>query len=113
MQTLLLFYVSLSLVQALIALPLMRDKIKPNPFYGFRVQQTLENPEVWYAVNRHFGNRLFVLALFQIAASVGLYFWPGISLDVYALSVLGVFVVVFGVAFSQSWRYMNALAKKG
>lgn len=112
MQTLLIFYVSLSLLQTLIALPLMRDKIKPNPFYGFRVQQTLEKPEVWYAVNRHFGNRLFVLALFQIAASVGLYFWPGISVDVYALLVLGVFVVIFGVAFSQSWRYMNGLAKK-
>lgn len=112
MKVLLYFYVALSLLQALIALPLMRDKIKPNPFYGFRVQQTLENPEVWYAVNRHFGSRLFVLALFQIAASVGLYFWPGISVDVYALLVLGVFVVIFGVAFSQSWHYMNGLAKK-
>ena len=113
MQTLLLFYVSLSLVQALIALPLMRDKVKPNPFYGFRVQQTLENPGIWYAVNRHFGNRLFALALFQTMTSVGLYFWPGISLDAYTLSVMGVFVVIFGVAFSQSWRYMNALVKKG
>ena len=37
------------------------------------------------------------------------HFIPGISLDVYAYAVLGVWVVVFGVALIASIRYLNSL----
>jgi hypothetical protein len=110
MQTLFWLYLIGGFVLALISLPLIAEKIKPNPFYGFRVPATLENPELWYPVNKYFAKRLLAVALADILASIGFFFWPRISVDAYALSVLGVFVLVFGVAMFQSWKYLKSLA---
>ena len=110
MQSLFWLYLIGGIVLALISLPLIAEKIKPNPFYGFRVPATLNNPDGWYAVNKFFGKRLFAVAIADILASIGFYFWPNISVDAYALSVLGVFVIVFGVAMFQSWKYLKSLS---
>jgi SdpI/YfhL protein family len=109
MQTLLFVYVSGGILLALISLPLIAGKVKPNPWYGFRVPTTLKNPEIWYAVNKHFAQRQLAIALMEIIAAIGVYFWPNISVDAYAFSVLGVFVVVSAIAFTQSWKYMKTL----
>lgn len=107
MFVLLALYAGGSLVLALLSLPLLAGKVKPNPFYGFRVQQTLEDPEVWYATNRYFARYQLAAALVELFAAVGLYFWPGISVDAYALACLGVFVLAFGFGVFKGWRYMK------
>lgn len=109
MQTLLFVYIGGGILLALISLPLIADKVKPNPWYGFRVPTTLKNPEIWYATNKYFAKRQLVVALIEIAAAIGLYFLPNISIDGYAFSVLGVFVVASAIAFTQSWKYMKSL----
>ena len=109
MQTLLFVYVTGGLFLALIAVPLMAGKIKPNPYYGFRVPQTLENPALWYPANKYFARRQFAVGLIFTLASIALYFWPGISVDAYALGSLGVFLVLFIPALVQSWQYMKSL----
>jgi hypothetical protein len=109
MQTLLFIYVGGGLLLALISLPLIAEKVKPNPFYGFRVPQTLENPTLWYATNKYFARRLLAVGIIETIAAFGLYFWPGISVDAYALAVLGVFLVLFIPSFFQGWRYMKTL----
>ncbi|MBI5351993.1 MAG: SdpI family protein [Chloroflexi bacterium] len=109
MQTLFFIYTGGGLVLALISLPLIAGKVKPNPFYGFRVPLTLENPELWYPTNKFFAKRQLIVALVEVAAAIGLYFYPNITIDGYALSVLPVFVVAFAIAFIQSWRYMKSL----
>jgi hypothetical protein len=111
MLTLLLVFCLGSLLTAALSLPLLAGKVKPNGFYGFRVRQTLENPEVRYAANRYFAKRQLAVGLLEGAAAVGLYFWPGISLDAYALACLGVFVVLFGIAIVQGFRYMKSLGR--
>jgi hypothetical protein len=109
MQTLLYIYILGGLILALLALPLIAGKIKPNPYYGFRVPKTLENPELWYLTNKYFAMRQFALGVIFSVVSIGLYFWPGISLDAYAWSCLGVFLLIFIWAIVQSWRYMKTL----
>ena len=109
METLFLIYVGGGALLALLSLPLMAGKVKPNPFYGFRVPATLENPDIWYAANKYFAKRLLIVALVEVISAISLYFLPGITVDAYAFSVLGVFVVMFSVAFVQGWRYMKTL----
>jgi len=111
MQTLLYLYIGSSVFLMLIALPLIARKIKPNLFYGFRIQQTLEDPKVWYQTNQYFAKRLFVVGIIEALAALGFYTIPNISLDVYALSCLGVFVVLFTIALVQSWRHMQLAGK--
>lgn len=47
------------LVSILIALPLIRGRIKRNPWYGIRIPAAFESDERWYAINRY-GGRLFL-----------------------------------------------------
>jgi uncharacterized membrane protein len=107
---LLVMYVVFNVFLALIAIPLILGKIKPNGLYGFRVRDTLEDERVWYATNRHFGTRLLVVSQVNVLASVLLYVVPGLSLDTYALACLAILALAFAAAFVQSWRYMKSSA---
>ena len=111
MPTLLLLYVISGLVLVIISIPMILGKIKPNLFYGFRVQATLEDPEIWYAVNRYFSKFLLITGLGVMVGSIALYFIPGISVDAYALACLGIFLAFFIPAMTLSWKYMNSLKK--
>ncbi len=55
---LILYIVSGALLTAL-SVPLLLEKIRPNGLYGFRVAKTMNNPEIWYAVNKYSARRLF------------------------------------------------------
>jgi cell shape-determining protein MreD len=60
-------------------------------------------------VNSYSGKWLLVTGFVEILASIGLSFIPGISIDTYSLSVLGVFVLVFAITIVSSVMYMNRL----
>ena len=109
MQVLLYLYILSSLLLVIFSLPLIARKIKPNPFYGFRIQQTLDDPEVWYETNQYFAKRLCAVGILEALAASGLYFIPNITVDAYALLCLGVFILTFTIAMVQSWRYMKAI----
>jgi uncharacterized membrane protein YbhN (UPF0104 family) len=110
MFTLFLFYVGIGLLSILISLPLLFEKVKPNPIYGFRIRKTLENEAIWYAVNKHFAKRLLVSGALVAIASTALYaLAPSLGVDLYSLTVLAVFAVSFTVGMVQSWKYMKSL----
>ena len=109
MTTLLVMYLVFGALLVGLAIPLLQNKIKPNGLYGFRVKATLEDPDIWYAVNHHFASRMLVSGIAVMAAAVLFYFIPGISLDGYAWSVLAVLVVFFGGGVVQSVRYLKQL----
>jgi hypothetical protein len=43
-----------------LSIPLIGNRIPPNPYYGFRTRKTLSDPKIWYEVNHIQGNDLFV-----------------------------------------------------
>lgn len=112
MTTLLYFHVAAGLLLAALSVPLILGKIGPNPLYGFRVKQTLNNPAVWYPVNAYAAKGLHCLGLGTSATAVVLYSLPGITLDVYALAVLGVFLVGLAITLILSFRYMFRLTRR-
>jgi hypothetical protein len=112
MLPLLIFYSLAGLGLVALALPLLLGKVGPNPFYGFRLLTTLNNPNIWYAVNTYAAKRLIVAGVCSVATAMSLFFFTNLSVDTYALSCLAVFGVVFGIGLWQSVRYMQMLAKK-
>lgn len=109
MKILLILFLFSGGLLVLLSLPLLNNQIRPNGLYGFRVKKTLENPEIWYAVNQHFAWRLLWTGLAVLVASALLYLVPGLSEDQYALAVL---VVLLGFLFTgliQSIRFMRKL----
>lgn len=57
-----------------IAIPLMKKKIKRNNFYGFRVKYTLQDDDIWYAVNEMLGRQMFYQGLCFLAIGAISYF---------------------------------------
>jgi len=109
MLILMLLFLFSGVLLAALSVPLIMGKIPPNGLYGFRVKKTMENPDIWYPVNVYGGKWLMAAGLVLVLAVVGLFFIPGISLDVYSYAVLAVWAVMFTVAMVTSFRFMNSL----
>lgn len=103
-----MLYLFSGILLILISIPLLLEKVKPNPIYGFRVRATLDDPGTWYAVNKFFGKRLLVVGAVVSIDAAALYFVPRISVDGYALAMLAIFVIAFSIAMFQSWKYMKS-----
>jgi uncharacterized membrane protein len=109
MAILLAVYVLGGLILILLAIPLILRRIPPNPVYGFRVQWTLNDPELWYSVNAYTGKWLAFVGACSLLGAIGLTLIPGISLLAYSLGCLVAFVVSFILALLQSIRYLRMM----
>lgn len=107
-----LFLIVFGIVSILIALPLLDGKIKPNPLYGFRVRATLENPKVWYAVNKYFAQRLLLAAVVEIIGAIALFMVPNMEPSTYVLSTLILFVIAFTIGMMQTSSYLKSLPRE-
>ena len=63
-----------------VATLLIRDRIPPNRILGFRTEDTLSDPELWYPANRFMGRCLAVAAIVSLAFNPALWWavpeWP-------------------------------------
>lgn len=93
-----------------LSIPLIQRKVPPNPWYGFRVRRTLEDPEIWYPANAYSGWCMLRLGAAIMIAAVVAYFVPGLDEAWYA-STVGVVAVIGVIAgLVQSFRYLRKLA---
>ncbi len=84
-----------SLLLLVIAIPLALQKIKPNRWYGVRTALTLNNPQIWFQVNRIHGLSMIVSAVvfFLLSALSGI--WR--NGDSYASLTLVLFIIEVSV----------------
>lgn len=111
MITLLVMYVVFGLLLIVLAIPMLRGKVPPNPWYGFRVPDTLSDPTRWYKANRYAARWLLLTGVITVVAAIALYFVPGLSVDTYAWLVLAVFGVPFVLMIITSFRYLRRLPR--
>ncbi len=109
MLSLMLMNTFTGLLLAALSIPLILGKIGPNPWYGFRVKKTLNDPAVWYPVNTYAGRRLFVVGLVGSLFALVFYFIPKIDLNTYAIGCAVVTVGGLIVAVIQSFLYLRTL----
>ena len=102
----LVLYISVGLLMCGLSLPLIWRKVPPNNLYGFRVRQTLENEEVWYAANEFSAKRLLWLGIATVVVAVTLFFLTT-RIDVYAMSLATILLVGLAVCLIQSFRYLQ------
>ena len=53
-----------------LSIPLIRNRVPPNRYYGFRKRRTLSDPKIWYEVNHISGKDLFVAGVIIILSSL-------------------------------------------
>jgi uncharacterized membrane protein len=56
-----------------LSIPLIRNRVPPNRFYGFRTAKTLSDPKIWYEVNHISGNDLLVAGALVTCSSVTMF----------------------------------------
>ena len=112
MATLLALYVGAGLLLIGLSVPLIRRKVRPNAWYGFRVRQTLADPEVWYAANAYAGKYLLGIGVITVLTAGGLYRVAGITLDAYALACGGTILAALAVCVIQCFRYLAQLTRE-
>ena len=58
--TICLLFAATGLLFVGLGIPLMRQRVPPNPYYGFRTKKSMSDPKIWYEVNRIQGNDLLL-----------------------------------------------------
>ncbi len=86
-------YIFLGILMAVIAIPLVLRKVRPNPIYGFRTPFTMSREDVWYDINAYFGRWLLAIAVLFTAATLLVRQIPGIGVDGYA-SICSLLMVI-------------------
>jgi uncharacterized membrane protein len=89
-----------------IGIPLMRGRVRPNAWYGFRTAKTFSSTTIWYQANRVAGIDLIIAGLLIIVGAIALllvrsYFAPGFRSELWTF---GLFVVsMVGIAIHSFW----------
>jgi hypothetical protein len=95
-------------VIALVSVPLILGRIGPNPWYGFRVKKTRDDPAAWFAANRYAASRMLAGSGLFMAVAVGAYaLLPRLGVTGYALTCLAALVVPMAVTIVQTLRYLG------
>jgi hypothetical protein len=117
MMLLVLLFAGLSLLLIGLAVPLIRGRVKPNAWYGFRIPLTLDNPEIWYPANRYAGRLLLVYGLVLLAVTLGLPLLLGgypeeRATGIYGFSMAVALFVGLVPVVVLCWRYARKLARE-
>jgi hypothetical protein len=64
-----LINIGVGLLIAVLAIPLILEKIKPNMWYGFKTRKTLSDEKIWYPANKYAGKVMVITGLFIAVVS--------------------------------------------
>ena len=66
----------LGIVLIAISIPLVKRRIGPNHWYGFRIPKAFQSNELWYDINAYGGRQLIIWAIPTIITGVACFFIP-------------------------------------
>jgi uncharacterized membrane protein len=107
--SLLFLFVGTSLLLTLLAIPMVAGKIPPNPWYGFRTRASLEDPELWYKVNRYSGRWLLVIGVLGAVVALALYPLCAPGGETYATLYALIILPLLTLSVLDSLRYQRSL----
>jgi uncharacterized membrane protein len=97
MVVLVVVFVLAGALMCVLAVPLMRRRIKPNGLYGLRVPATFADEWVWYEANARSGRELFALGFCEIILALVPMIDPTFPLQMYVAGNAA--FVAFGAVF--------------
>jgi hypothetical protein len=88
-----------------LAMPLMANRVGPNPLYGVRFGAAFRSDEAWFAINRFGGQRMALWSLPQILWGIAAYFVP-LGDNALWILLLGTAPLLFVmIPVLQTWRF--------
>lgn len=84
-----LAFCGVGLLFVALSIPLIKERVPPNSYYGFRTAKSLSDPKIWYAINRMSGIDLLIAgALISLGSVAMLFLGHGLQPQQVALSLL-------------------------
>jgi uncharacterized membrane protein len=90
-------FAAIGVILIVLAVPLMRRRVKPNDRYGLRLAATFADQWVWYEANACSGRDLFVLGVAVISVAILPPLLIPLTLGISGLCYIVANVVVLGV----------------
>lgn len=94
------------------AIPLIRRSVKPNWFYGFRVPDTVNNPELWYPANEYAGRWLLLTGAATCVVGLVLYLIPSIDAEGIAIGIVFTMVPLVLITAAMCFRHLGKLKRE-
>lgn len=105
----LIAYALVGLMNICIGIPLILRRVAPNRTYGFKVEKTLNNPDIWYEANAYYGRILTISSIIETIITVALYFVHGLNVLAYAILCLIAMSVAQVVTIILARIYLRSL----
>jgi len=83
------------IIEIILSVPLILEKIKPNVFYGFRVKKTLSNKDIWYKANKYTGKDMLIAGLILTIGSIGFFV---VEMDIVTIAIIGLLLLTIPLA---------------
>jgi hypothetical protein len=69
-------WIFVAVVIIAVCVPLTKDKIPPNRYYGMRFAKSFTSDEAWYAINRYGGRQMIMWAVPMLLCGIVILFLP-------------------------------------
>ncbi len=104
-----LLFVAIGLLFIGLSVPLVRHRVKPNRWYGFRTPKTLSGEHVWYEANEFAGRMGVRAGIVLIVAAIVLYFALQANFIAYAIAWSIVLLTTSVIHLWLSFRHLRSL----
>lgn len=91
-----------------VCIPLLKNKIRMNRWYGMRFRKSFESNENWYKINRYGANRMILWSLIIIVIGILTFFLPVDSRRSLRLAIACVPLILIIPAI-ESWLFVKKL----
>jgi len=103
-------FIAVGMLEIILGLPLLFEKVKPNWLYGFRLPSTLSNEEIWYKSNKYVGRDFVVSGIILTFMSlVLLLFRSGILVVEIAIIFVSLLTILTIIIVIRARIYLKKL----
>src|SRR5687767_10345058 len=105
-----LLFAAVGIVFIGIGIPLLREQVKPNVWYGCRTHKTLSDEKIWYAVNRVTGRGFIIAGILLVISSLAVSIvGGGMNPTLAVIILLSVMVISVAAIVFNSLRHQNRM----
>ena len=101
-------FLIVGLVEIMISIPLILEKIQPNHLYGFRVKKTLSDKDIWYRANKYVGKDMLIAGSILLVGSLGFFI---VEIDIMVVTTIGLLLLLvpLAVIIFRAFRHLENL----
>jgi len=98
------------IMEMILGLPLVYNKVKRNMLYGFRTRKTLSDDDIWEKANKKIGRELLIIGLILTLGSILLLFIrDNFSIEIITIICLNLLFIPLIVLIIRGFSHLKTL----